>query len=89
MLVTFYEANTQVISEKKNGSVIFREFTQVMGQVLELLDKIPIEVDDLQKVTLMTMPELASYNFSFSPLCFGTFLRLNKLLVHKQNTLKC
>lgn len=89
LLVNFHEANSRVIAVKRNGSRLFVEFTDILGQVLEIFDQIPVEIDDINKVTLITIPELSAYNFSYQPLSFGTFLKLCNLLVHKQNALQC
>ena len=58
MLVNFHEANLRVIAEKRNGSRLFLEFTDIIGRVLEIFDKIPVEIDDFKRVTLISIPEL-------------------------------
>lgn len=87
LLETFYEVNTEVIRRGRNGSSIFREFTEVTGKILELFNNLHIEIDDINKITLQTMPELESYNFCFDPLPLSTFFKLCTLLITKHNCL--
>ena len=57
------------------------------GQILGLMDTIPIEIDDIKKATLMSIQELEPYKFSYDPLTLGSFFKLCTLLLQKSNAL--
>ena len=76
LLESFYDANCEVIKQKRNGSKIFIEFTEVTGQILEMFEKITIDIDDIKRVTLISIPELVPYDLTLEPLSLGTFFKL-------------
>lgn len=60
-----------------------------MGEIMDVLGQLNIEIDEQMRASLAATPELAPYNLCFEPLSLETFFILCDLLLYKDGQLPC
>lgn len=78
MILSFAEANRLAIENKKNGSRLFAKFTTLLEDVLELLDSIPIQIDEQLVEELMSIEKLKNFpELKLSNMTLASFFKCN------------
>lgn len=82
LIESFAEANRLVILKKANSSRLFADFTDLLEQIMALLDKIPIHIEDQLKEELLLIPKLSSYpDLKITDMTLCSFFKINSLVI--------